>query len=122
MTRKEELQAIIDKAREEYQILETIDKYAKNKEKLGRYYKYQDGYNNDDQWWMYLLVNKIDDDGDLFVLSFEINNDGRIIISQEKDPYTNIIAGALEIYPGEFSKAWQFVFNKVKEIDVQLHT
>lgn len=112
MSRKTELNKIIKKAREELYKIESEDKIKINKKFVGKCFKYENGYNNDDRWSMYIIITKLSKNGSLEGWSFQTNSDESTEISREA--YGSIWSEHIEITHDEFWEAWYKLLSNLK--------
>lgn len=110
MSRKEELQKMVDGLREQIEAIDQAEHIDMGKLCVGHYYKrcasYGD-YPEAETWWEYSKILPNDDTGFFVALTFRRQDSGFIVI-EPRDflRYTTIIDEAEEITQAEFDKAW----------------
>jgi len=73
---------------------------------VGKCYKAKNSYGGEDEsWWLYTIVHKQLDDGELSITQFEIAIDGKIEITPRN--YFLPYQGFIEITHSELSEAWK---------------
>ena len=86
--------------------IQQVKHIAKTRKAIGRYYKYSNSYSGGDRWWFYLAVNRMNDNGSLFGLTFQktSSGDGEIVI--KTNGYIGSIPGEgyIEITAAQFWK------------------
>jgi len=116
MNRKDELQSQIAALRAELHTITDAEDMARDRQLLGRYFKYRNCYSMPDYWWLYATVASADADS-LKVFRFQTDRDGRI----EVEPSAFYMAVTLErdyieISREEFQKAWAELRRRIVEL------
>ena len=109
MSKKKEIQKQISKLQDELNEIELKERLKNNPPLIGKYYKYDNGYNLGERWWLYKKVTSIDEDGRLISFEFEKTSDDHIIIRASYDSWHD--NGWIKISKKEFKKEW----NKIKK-------
>lgn len=76
----------------------------KLKKLIGSCWKFNNGYNREDRWWLYLKITRVEDTS-LYGFSFQKTTLGKIEIDAD-DCFISLDGGYLPIKPEEFSEAW----------------
>jgi hypothetical protein len=124
--RKKQLQKEMNEV-EELEVKETIEKnYPIIKKKYeGKFFKYRNGYNADERWWLYTKVVEIkpsdvyDTNGNGVTAhfsgwTFQTDSYDKIEIAQEKHGYVHSLGK--EITENEFVAAWNKMIDKMNHL------
>lgn len=121
--RRKELEAELDKIKaiQEQEIINKHYPIIKSKYE-GKFFKYNNGYNNDERWWMYTKIEDIKPD-DVYDTggngvtshfsgySFQTDNRGQITIEREKKGYVHHVGE--KISKREFIAAWNKMITEI---------
>lgn len=118
MSRKTELNSIIDKARQELWEVEKKERLTKNQKYIGNFYKYHNCYscpNKNKYWWYYVCVTGIDKEGELVSWGFQKDIHGKIDIELEDAAYSPLNGGYVKISGAEFYKAYISIIKDLQD-------
>ena len=105
MNRKEQLEKIIDDAREELSEIVDKENLENNRSLVGKCFKYLNRYGGyDTTWWIYRKVLGIDSEGFLTRIEFQTDCNGKITIEKESE-FTMWSSNWTEIHQREFDEA-----------------
>ncbi len=118
MSTKQELEAIVTKARNEIWEMERKERYAETAAHVGRCFRYRNSYSGSDGWWLYSRVVGIDkDDGEPQTFTFQQCSDGRIEINTDKRAHLGLLGDeiTLRLFRAEYRKLQSAIAKKAKK-------
>lgn len=114
---------IIKEAREKIDAADTAEKIKANRKVLGKCYRYRNNYSvptkPSDYWWLYGKIIRMDDDGDLFAVTFQKDTYGHVSIKVDERHYHNPFEqdrGYQEITTERHSVAWRDMKNYIASL------
>jgi hypothetical protein len=117
MDRKEQLKQVIWNSNDELQQLESQERFSRNVDLVGRYYKFHNSYscpqNESDYWWIYQRITGINEYGNLQAISFATDKNNKMTIEEEHSVYLD---RWIEITEDEFRKQWNKFVTKINQI------
>jgi len=117
MTKKQELEKAIDDARLKLVAIETKEKIDKNKNLIGKCFKYKNFYsypNDDEYWWLYAKILSLDEYGSMSGIAFQTDINSKIEI--EKRTFFSDFSGYTEIPNKEFYNAWDKLVISIDDV------
>lgn len=108
MTRKQELQAVINQARSELNEIEEAELAESMATLLGKFFKYRNSYScpedEADYWWLYQTY--VDLHGTVMCVEFQTDKFGKFEV-ERKEAFHMPYGKMLPIKAGEFYTAWE---------------
>jgi hypothetical protein len=118
MNKEQKLRKQSDKIRKELDKIETKKRINTNKKYLGKCFKGENSYgNNEPKWWLYKKVIGVD--YDLESIQFQITSNGTYEIESNK--WCNDLSYLKEISQEEFNQAWLEFKISVANLDNKLY-
>lgn len=114
-----ELNKQIAKLQKQIYEIETQEKIKENKKLIGKYFKYDNGYNSEKRWWLYRKITGVTKESYFKTIEFEITFLNEINI-KEKSSCTWHDSSWIEITEEEFLEAWFKCFVAVKNLNNKL--
>ena len=108
----------ISKLRDQVYEIKLNDRIKHNKKLVGKYFKYDNGYNSKERWWLYKKIINLSEEGYLVSIQFE-DNPNEISI-QENNISTWHDSSWIKITEEEFLNAWHKLFCKIKNLNDKL--
>jgi len=109
MNRKQELQNIISQARQELGKIEDQERYDRDIQYVGKYYKIRNNFScpkeEKDYWWFYMNIYCMGENDELLSFNFEKTSENKINIDTRE--YASLYDGWIEITKEEFWEAWE---------------
>ncbi len=117
MNREDEIQLILEKARNELYEIEAKKKFERNAPFVGRCFKFRNSYSTTDEnekWWLYEKILGLDNTRDFITFKFETDINGKITIEPTDCGY--IYDRHIEISQEEFDDAWKNLVEKISHL------
>lgn len=119
MNLKDELNKIIDEAREELKRIDDAENLEKGFAFVGKFFKYKNSYScpktEADYWWLYLAVIAVEK-GSLITRQFEVDCNGKAEVWVETSIGIGFSEGYQEITKDEYLAAWLDVRNRLNTV------
>lgn len=111
---KVRLQKIIRGAQQVISNAEDAERIAKNKKFVGKCFRSRNSYSGGNPgWWNYRKITGVDKDGNLLVLTFEDDTEGRINIHRDNYYHDGYLIDCHPITNYEFKRQWKLLMTKI---------
>lgn len=114
-TAKQELQEIINKARESLGDIENAEWMQENIGKIGTFWKYCNSYScpekPSDYWWIYRRIKGIEEQR-FITFDFCIDKDGKLAVEECK---WSTLSGWMPCAEAEYRRAWKRIVRTIAE-------
>lgn len=119
MKTEAQLRKIINAAMKEIRELEDKRRVKERLPYVGKCFKYRNGYNLNEKWWLYVKVLRLDETN-LICFQFEKTSDGIIRIEPESTIHIN--EGYMEISCNEFRTAWIKCLQELSGLELRIES
>jgi hypothetical protein len=108
----------ISKLKNQVYELELNERIKINRKLIGKYFKYANGYNLEERWWLYKKIIDITKEG--YIMSVQFENIPNGINIQENNISTWLDHLWIKITEEEFLEAWSKCFCAIKNLNDKL--
>jgi uncharacterized protein with NRDE domain len=115
VSRLEEINAQMRKLQAERSKLEEAERFERNRDLLGKCFRYRNSYGPDSRWWLYAKVVKVTKDGTITTFEFQTDSQGKTDVRPKAIHFRCLLDGYMPISTAEFRKQWRAVQKKIAD-------